>query len=192
MTKIPPQHPEVTSNEEDSLPNLISIARLIYQDKPIEIPVLAEAIDNHNVQTFDDTGRRILATDGDESDYLSKSWAKKHLSIRHSLTIDPIPNDELDAFHDRLAICGDPLDKFGWPVDLLPNFEKINPHVTLSNQSKTNSNDAWTQRTLNEFEEEYKKAGSYQKAADIHGVSRQRYTEVIKAKRKEKSWNHGL
>lgn len=193
MKKIPPQPPEATSNEEKSLPNWISIARLIYQDNPIEIPVLAEAIDKHQVQTFDDTGRRILATDGDELDYLSKAWAKKHLSIRHNLIIDPIPDDELDAFHDRLVICGDPLDKFGWPHDSLPDFTKINPHVTPANvQSKNNSNDAWTQRTLEEFEIELKQAGSYEKAGAIHGVSRQRYTEVIKEKRKQKSWNLGL
>ncbi len=193
MTKLPPQHPDASSNEEELLPNWISISRLIYQDKPIEIPVLAEAIDNHNLQTFDDTGRRILATDGDESDYLSKAWAKKHLSIRHNLKIDPIPDDELDAFHEKLQICGDPLDNFGWPRDSLPDFTKINPHVTPKNvQSEKNPNDAWTKRTLEEFEKEYKQAGSYKKAAEIHGVSRQRYTEVIQAKRKQKSWNFGL
>lgn len=189
----PPQQPDITSNEEELLPTWISIARLIYQDKPIEIPVLAEAIDKHQVQTFDDTGRRILATDGDESDYLSKAWAKKHLSIRHNLNIDPIPDDELDAFHQQLEICGDPLDKFGWPRDSLPDFTKINPHVTPINpQSENHSNDAWTQRTLEEFEQEYKKAGGYEKAGKLHGVSRQRYTEVIQAKRKRNSWNSGL
>lgn len=190
---MPPQTPEVSPNEEEPQPNWISIARLIYQDEPIEIPVLAEAIDKHQVQTFDDTGRRILATDGDESDYWSKAWAKKHLSIRHNLKIDPIPNDELDAFHDRLAICGDPLDNFGWPKDELPDFTKINPHVTPTNIKEENTiNDGWTKRSLEEFEEEYKKAGSYEKAGKIHNVTRQRYTEVIKAKRKEKSWNLGL
>ena len=137
MTKIPPQNPEISPNEEEPQPNLISIARLIYQDEPIAIPVLAEAIDKHQVQTFDDTGRRILATDGDESDYWSKAWAKKHLSIRHNLKIDPIPNDELDAFHDRLAICGDPLDNFGWPKDELPDFTKINPHITNLNKKQS-------------------------------------------------------
>ena len=193
MKKIPPQQPDITSNEEELLPKWISIARLIYQDKPIEIPVLAEAIDKHQVQTFDDTGRRILATDGNESDYLSKAWAKKHLSIRHNLNVDPIPDDELDAFHEKLQICGDPLDNFGWPKTDLPDFTKINPHVTpINHQSENNSDDAWTQRTLEEFEKEYKQAGSYKKAADIHGVSRQRYTEVIQAKRKRKSWNLGL
>lgn len=139
MTKLPPQHPDASSNEEELLPNWISISRLIYQDKPIEIPVLAEAIDNHNVQTFDDTGRRILATDGDESDYLSKAWAKKHLSIRHNLKIDPIPDDELYAFHEKLQICGDPLDNFGWPRSDLPDFTQINPHVTNNNTHPRNS-----------------------------------------------------
>lgn len=140
MTKMPPQTPEVSPNEEEPQPNWISIARLIYQDEPIEIPVLAEAIDKHQVQTFDDTGRRVLATDGDESDYLSKAWAKKHLSIRHNLNIDPIPDDELDAFHQQLEICGDPLDKFGWPRDALPDFTKINPHVTNHNISTPSTN----------------------------------------------------
>jgi hypothetical protein len=184
MTKIPQQKPEVASNEEGSLPDWISIARLIYQNKPIDIPVLAEAIDKHRVQTFDDTGRRILATDGDESDYLSKTCAKKHLSIRHNLTIDPIPDDDLEAFHDRLAICGDPLDKFGWPKDCLPDFTKINPHVAQNIKNST----PWTQRPFDAFEKELKEVKTLTAAAKIHGVSRQRYTDEYKKKEREYNW----
>ena len=137
MTKMPPQNPKASPNDEELLPNWVSIARLLYQKNPIEIPVLAEAIDKHQVQTFDDTGRRILATDGDKSDILSKAYAKAWLSKLHSFKTDPIPDEELEKFYDMQDVCSDPLDNFGWPRDELPDFTKINPHVASSNKKQS-------------------------------------------------------
>ena len=72
------------------------------------IPVLAEAIEKLNVLTYDAIGRRILATDGDIKDIRSKAFAIAHLKHRHSMLVDPGPDDYL--FDERLEIEGSPLD----------------------------------------------------------------------------------
>jgi hypothetical protein len=37
----------------------------------------------------------------------------------------------------------------------------------------------WTQRTKREFEDEYRKIGTYEAAGKLHGVSRQRYKTIF-------------
>lgn len=164
----------------------ISIEKLLLGG--IDIPDLADAIDNHNLQTIDELGRRILATAGDVSDQHSKEFAKKHLALRYSLKVDPLPAIEQDTFEEQLMICGSPLDKFGWPEDSLPDIENINPQVNTQNSTPQNKTIKWTERPLADFEAEYIELGSYEKASKKHDVSRQRYSEVIKAKRKKSSW----
>ena len=136
----------------------------------------------------DTTGRRILATDGDENDIYSKAFAKKHLAIRKSIESDSA--EQNDFLEERLAVEGSPLENFGWSEDNLPDFKNLTTHVTCS-QSAQNSttNNTWTQRPFEEFKREYQQAGSYQAAADIHGISRQRYEEIFK--KKQKAYNFG-
>lgn len=161
----------------------ISIERLLSQENPISIPILAEAIDKYNVQTVDSCDRRIFATDGDNSDPQSKAYAKEYLANRNAMNNAPLSNTEIELFEENIVIFGSPLDKFGWPKDCLPDFKKINP-----NAQTPGAKESWTERTFQKFKEEYRNAGSYEQAAKIHGVSRQRYTEVFKAKEKAAQW----
>jgi len=118
----------------------VSIERLLDE---YTIPVLAAAIENLDVQTFDSTGRRILATDGDESDSHSKAFALNYLSYRYSMLQDPGPDD--DFFYERLEIEGSPLDLFGWPKNELPDLSCINPHHSSKNKTVVTQNltDDW-------------------------------------------------
>ncbi len=156
----------------------ISLERLL-QSQPI--PVLADAAKNHKLQTINSMGQRILATDGDVDDQKSKAFALEHLAGRYAMQQDPGPDDYL--IDERLEIEGSPLDLFGWPEDQLPNFNDIQPHFQNPQAQKS-----WTQRSLKEFEDELKKAGSMEKAGALHGVKRQRYSQVINAKRKADGW----
>lgn len=101
----------------------VSIERLLDE---YTIPVLAEAVDKLDVLTHDETGRRILATNGDSSDIHSKAFAISHLANRYSILQDPGPDDDL--FYQKLELEGSPLDLFGWPKASLPDLSSINPH----------------------------------------------------------------
>ena len=151
----------------------ISIEQLLFE---YSIPVLAEAVEKLNVQTHDSTGRRILATDGDKNDLHSKAFALRHLSIRHSMLEDPGPDDYL--LDEKLEIEGSPLDSFGWPMSEFPDFTKLQPHYQPDDSLMH-----WTKRSPAEFEKEFISAGkNFTKAGELHGISRQRYAEVIKSK----------
>ncbi len=110
----PPKEPEI---------EWVSIERLLDE---YTIPVLATATEKFDIQTIDATGRRILATSGDESDHWSKAFALKHLALRYSMLQDPGPDDDL--FHEMLEVQGSPLDKFGWLKQDLPDLDTIEPH----------------------------------------------------------------
>lgn len=153
----------------------ISIERLL---DSYSIPVLAEAVDKCNVQTYDVTGRKILASNGDEKDIHSKAFARAHLAQRRAFELDPLTDDEKYWFEERIQTHGSALDLFGWPKDQLPDFTKIQPDY----QPDTDP-ERWSKRSPEEFKKEFIAAGkNFTKAAELHGVSRQRYTEVIKAK----------
>jgi hypothetical protein len=153
----------------------ISIERLL---GAYSIPVLAEAVDKLNVQTFDDVGRRILAEDGDENNVHSKAFAKSHLAQRRAYELDPLTEEEQFWFEERIQTHGSALDLFGWPKDQLPDFTKIQPDYQPDRDTEW-----WTKRTPEEFEKEFIAAGkNFTKAGELHGLSRQRYTEVIKSK----------
>jgi hypothetical protein len=114
---------KLTTGKENINTHWVSIERLL---DGYTIPVLSEAIDTLDVQTYDKTGRRILATDGDEDDMHSKAFALSHLAHRYLMLQDPGPDDDL--FYERLEIEGSPLDHFGWPQNALPDLSSINPH----------------------------------------------------------------
>jgi len=153
----------------------ISIERLL---DDYSIPVLAEAIDKFEVQTIDDTGRRILATNGDNNDIHSKVFAKVHLAQRRAYELDPLTEEEQFWFEERIQTHGSALDLFGWPKDQLPDFIKIQPDYQPDTDPEW-----WSKRSPEEFKKEFISAGrNLTKAADLHGISRQRYSKVIKAK----------
>jgi hypothetical protein len=120
---LPNEWRKLTTGKENLNTQWISIERLLDE---YTIPVLSEAIDTLDVQTYDKTGRRILATDGDEDDRHSKAFALSHLAHRYLMLQDPGPDDYL--VYERLEIEGSPLDHFGWPQDVLPDLSSINPH----------------------------------------------------------------
>ena len=153
----------------------ISIEKLL---DDYSIPVLAEAVDKFEVQTIYETGRRVLANNGDENDICSKAFAKVHLAQRRAFELDPLTEDEQYWFDERIQTHGSALDLFGWPKDLLPDFTKIQPDYQPNSDTEW-----WTKRTPEEFEKEFIAAGkNFTKAGELHGLSRQRYTEVIKSK----------
>lgn len=153
----------------------ISIERLL---DSYSIPVLAEAVDKLNVQTHDETGRRILANDGDLNDIRSKAFAKAHLAQRKGFEIDPLTEEQQYWFEERIQTHGSALDLFGWPKNQLPDLAKIQPHYRPDNDPEW-----WTKRPPAEFEKEFFSVGkNFTKAGELHGVSRQRYTAVIKTK----------
>ena len=119
----------------------ISIERLL---DTYPIPVLALAVEKFDVQTYSETGRRILASNGDATDTKSKAFALSHLARRYSMLQDPGPDDDL--FDQRLEIEGSPLDSFGWLKAELPKLNSINPnHSPSATESPSNSHDWKTQ-----------------------------------------------
>jgi hypothetical protein len=114
----------VKSTPRPQEPNIgwVSIERLL---DDYTIPVLAEAIEKFNVQTYDAIGRRMLATDGDKKDIRSKAFAIAYLEHRYSMLVDPGPDDYL--FDERVEFGGSPLDLFGWPKAELPDLNSVNP-----------------------------------------------------------------
>lgn len=174
IKQLPPQLPESDlTDKEESAQQWISIERLLDN---YSIPVLAEAVDKFNVQTHDETGRRILANNEDENNIQSKAFAKTHLAHRRSFELDPLTDEERYWFEEKIQTHGSALDLFGWPKDQLPDFTKIQPDYRPDAEW-------WTKRSPEEFKKEFIAVGkNFTKAGELHGVARQRYTEVIKAK----------
>jgi hypothetical protein len=114
--KSPPREPKI---------EWVSIEKLLDDHT---IPVLAEAVEKLHIQTYDDTGRRILATNGGAHEVQSKAFALSQLAHRHFMLQNPGPDDYL--FDERLEIEGSPLDLFGWPKTELPDLDSINPHYS--------------------------------------------------------------
>jgi hypothetical protein len=127
---------KLTTGKESLNTQWVSIERLL---DDYTIPVLSEAIDTLDVQTVDKTGRRILATDGDEDDRHSKAFAISHLAHRYLMLQDPGPDDDL--FYERLEIEGSPLDNFGWPQNAFPDLSSVNPHHSSKIVATSNSNE---------------------------------------------------
>jgi hypothetical protein len=78
--------------------------------------------------------------------------------------------------HERWDIEDHPLQRFGWPKGSLPDLDAIKNSGGINTADVT----PWTERTKSEFEAEKIKAGSFEAAGKLHGVSRTRYTKIYK------------
>lgn len=63
---------------------------------------------------------------------------------------------------------------------LSDEFERLGSSVVGVSPTLANTKKDWTQRPAKDFVEEKSKAGSYRAAGELHGVSRQRYTDRYK------------
>lgn len=134
--------------------------------------VLASAIESAGILVYDRFDRESVATDGPSSDVFSKSYALDLLAGVAAEERDPGPIPSWE--HERWEVEDHPLQRFGWRSESLPDFESI------KNSSNGNVGVAvpWTQRSKSEFEVEKNKAGSFEAAGKLHGVSRTRYTKI--------------
>lgn len=148
-----------------------SLNRLLELYDPGE---LATAIERHGLQVIDRYGRRALAELEGQGDY-SRTKALDLLADRQAEIQNPGP-DFPSWDSEQYELEPHPLERFGWPVDALPDFDGTR------GSASTQKPILWTERPLDEFERELREAGSLEKAASIHGKSRQRYTEVFKKK----------
>ena len=169
----------------------VSIERLM---DDYTIPILSEAIEMLDVQTYDKTGRRILATDGDEDDRYSKAFALSHLAHRYSMQQEPGPDDYL--FYERLEIEGSPLDHFGWPENSLPDLSSVNPHhpskiVASSNANENKNWIAQPQEIAQEFIDHNKKNDLHPSLQDTseHVAKKLRELEIYGSHQKPMSAN---
>jgi|688.fasta_scaffold584161_1 hypothetical protein len=164
-----PQEPEI---------EWVSIEKLL---DDYTIPILADAIKNHNAQVADATGRRILATNGDESDRHSKAFAILHLTHRYSMLQDPGPDDDL--FYERLEVEGSPLDSFGWPKADLPDLSSINPHHSSNIKATVLISSADWQSTAQSVARDYL---ARHNAKDLHPSMKETSEQVAAELRKLK------
>ena len=134
---------------------------------------LMTALENSGVFVLDSTGRFVLAADGDPNSSYSKQYAVKLLEAHYAELQNPGP--EYSWQTERWDTEPHPTYFFGWPREYLPVLPADGPIIIPpSRDTKV----PWTERTAEEFKSEKNTAGSYAKAAEIHQVTRQRYTEV--------------
>jgi hypothetical protein len=136
--------------------------------------VLATAIEQHGIFVYDRFSRRVAATDGPSSDLDSKNHALDLIASVAEEERNPGPMSSLD--HERWDFEDHPLQRFGWPEESLPDLEAIKNSGSVNVVIPV----LWTQRTKSEFEAEKIKAGSFEAAGKLHGVSRSRYTQIYK------------
>ena len=170
MAKKKSPEPTASSN---NIPDWQSLWLLLDRHSTAE---LANAIDHHGIFVIDEFGRRVLALDGPVSDRRSKAFAKLLLAQRYAELEDPGPQYSWE--HERWDTEPHPTHYFGWPLASLPKFNSNAQGVSPA--AISNLSVPWTQRPAKEFIEEKSKAGSYEAAGELHGVSRQRYTEIYK------------
>jgi hypothetical protein len=135
--------------------------------------VLATAIEQYGIFVYDRFNRRVVATDDPSSDLDSKNYALDLLASVAEEERNPGPIPSWD--HERWEIEDHPLQRFGWPKESLPDLEVLKNFGNGNAQIPMD----WTQRTKLEFEDEYKKTGTYEAAGKLHGVSRQRYKTIF-------------
>lgn len=96
---------------------------------------------------------RVVREDGDISVEFTEVYLTKFADwIINETTLSPLPDE----------------------------FERLGGSVVEVSPTLVNIRKDWTQRPPQEFIEEKSKAGSYEAAGELHGVSRQRYTEIYK------------
>ena len=134
--------------------------------------VLATAIEQYGLFVYDRFNRRVPANDGLSSELDSKNYALDLIAsvAEEERNPGPIPSWN----HERWEFEDHPLQRFGWPEESLPDLEAIKN----SDFSKNATSIKWTERTKSEFEAEKIKAGSFEAAGKLHGVTRQRYTRI--------------
>jgi hypothetical protein len=134
--------------------------------------VLATAIEQYGITVLDRFDRLKVATDGPSSDLFSKNYALDLLAAVAAEERDPGPIPSWE--HARWDFEDHPLQRFGWHEESLPDLEAIKNSGNVNVVIPV----LWTQRTKSEFEAEYKKAGSFKAAGNLHGVARQRYKAI--------------
>jgi hypothetical protein len=134
--------------------------------------VLASVIEQAGVLVLDKYDRMVTATNGSKSDLESKNYALDLLASIAEELRDPGPTFSLDD--ERWEFEPHPLTRFGWIEGQLPDFEAYKNSTNLGGASIIR----WSQRPAQEFRDELKKTGTYAKAAELHGVSRQRYVRA--------------
>ena len=135
--------------------------------------ILATAIERDGIFVIDRFNRRVPVTDSLDSDPCSKKYALNLIASVAEEERNPGPIPEWD--HERWELEDHPLQRFGWPEESLPDLEALNNSRNVNAQLPMD----WTQRTKQEFEDEYKKSGTYEAAGKLHGVSRQRYKTIF-------------
>ena len=139
------------------------------------VALLATAIEMSGVFVIDEFGRKVIASGSSSEDRRSAQYALLLLADRYAELENPGPDYSWRA--ERWESEPHPLCFFGWPVEEFPDLQKL---ITQDGMPKPASKVlSWTERTPDEFVKEKNQAGSFAKAAKIHGVTRQRYTEVF-------------
>ncbi len=156
---------------QESYEDWVSVEHLLHK---YTVPVLAEAIDKHDVQVIDKTGRKIYATDGDENDIYSKAYAKKNLAACNPINSGLF--ERIKVFEESIDVENNPLDFFGWPKDCLPVFKKIKPHVASTQpksapeEIRTGKVNSWVssaQEIAKSYVEKHKKNDLYPTQNDV-------------------------
>ena len=168
--KIP--NPFVESDKSKLLRPASDWISLLLCVRTYKANVLATAIERDGIFVYDRFNRRVAANDGSSSDSNSKNHALDLIASVAEEERDPGPIYSWD--HERWEFDDHPLQRFGWPEGSLPDLEAIKN----SDIAKNATSIKWTERTKSEFEAEKIKAGSFEAAGKLHGVTRQRYTRI--------------
>lgn len=146
--------------------------------------VLATAIENYGIFVCDQFNRRVIANEGPSTDLDSKKYALHLIASVAEEERNPNPSPSWE--HERWDFEDHPLQRFGWPEGSVPDLESLKRQGVVQAPEMV----PWSQRTKAEFESELIKAGTIKAAAQLHGVSRQRYQAVldrVTGKKKSKS-----
>lgn len=170
-SKIP--DPFVESDKSKLLRPASNWISLLLCVRTYKANVLATAIERDGIFVYDRFNRRVAANDGPSSDLDSKNHALDLIASVAEEERNPGPIPEWD--HERWELEDHPLQRVGWPEESLPDLEAIKNSCKENAQLPMD----WTQRAKREFEDEYRKTGTYEAAGKLHGVSRQRYKTIF-------------
>ena len=122
------------------------------------IPILAKAAEISNMQVINNLGQKVLANDGDASELNSKAYALELLAGRYSAQQNPGPDD--DFYNEQAELSDNPMYRFGWPEDVLPDFNAIEPDYKVPSKPTTPpviSNKPWQEVARDLADIEYAK-----------------------------------
>ena len=149
---------------------------LQYMLEHLSVADLANLLDQHGIFVLDSFGRPCQASDGSELDQNSRAYALSLLADRYAELQSPGP--VYSWKEERWDTEPHPTQRFGWPKSGILVISST--ESDLSDFSALKDDESWTNRRPEEFIAEKRMAGSFKAAADLHNVSRQRYTEVYK------------